>query len=129
MPFYNNKSSGKSLRMLNEGVTITSGADSLDWVGAGVSASAVGADVTATIAGGAGAAYAYDEVPTGAIDGNNTTYTLANTPSPAGSLILQLNQGFPIHGAGNDYTLSGSTITMSVAPPTGSVLVAKQYTY
>lgn len=50
------------------------------------------------------------ETPAGAIDGTNATYTLANTPV-AGSLHLYLNGLLQEAGAGNDYTLSGTTIT------------------
>ncbi len=53
------------------------------------------------------------ETPTGSIDGTNTTFTLANTPT-ATSLKLYLN-GQRLTLA-EDYTLSGDTITMFTAP-------------
>lgn len=73
--------------------------------------------------------FADNETPSGSINGDpdtgsgNTTFTLANAPSPAASLILVLN-GQVLTAGGEDYTLSGSTITMTVAPLTGGVLRA-----
>lgn len=58
------------------------------------------------------------EVPTGAINGANTSYTLANTPI-AGSEHVYLNGVLQESGAGNDYTISGANITMLTAPLTG----------
>ena len=51
------------------------------------------------------------EVPSGAINGSNAVFTLAFTPSPAGSLNLYLN-GLRLD-ANVDYTLSTNTITFS----------------
>jgi len=64
------------------------------------------------------------ETPSGTIDGANTAFTLANTPSPAGSEQLFLNGILLEPGAGNDYTITGAAITMLSAPPTGSRLKA-----
>jgi hypothetical protein len=74
--------------------------------------------------GGSGPNFADEEVPTGAINGSNVTFTLAFTPSPAASLILVLNGVIQHQGAGKDYTISGNTITFAVAPTTGDILLA-----
>lgn len=58
------------------------------------------------------------ETPTGAINGINTVYTVANPP--AGSLHVYKNGLLQVEGGGNDYTFSGTTLTMVVAPLTGS---------
>ena len=55
------------------------------------------------------------EIPSGAINGSNTAYTLANTPV-AGSEHIYLNGVFQESGAGNDYTISGTAITFTTAP-------------
>lgn len=65
------------------------------------------------------------EVPSGAIPG--TTYTLAATPA-ANSLILTKNGVTQNPGIGNDYTLSGSTITMLSATIAGDSLLAYYWT-
>lgn len=62
------------------------------------------------------------EVPSGSINGSNTAYTLANTPV-VGSEHVYLNGQLQASGAGNDYTISGTSITYLTAPETGDVLV------
>ena len=64
-----------------------------------------------------------NETPSGTINDVNVTFTLANAPSPAASLRLFLNGAYQTPG-GEDYTLSGATITFVNAPLTGSVLRA-----
>ncbi len=61
------------------------------------------------------------EIPSGAINGSNTTYTLANTPI-SGSEHVYVNGLLMESGAGNDYTISGATITMLAALATGEKL-------
>lgn len=51
------------------------------------------------------------ETPVGAIDNVNLTYTMANVPS-AGTESVFVNGQLQDVGAGNDYTISGSVITM-----------------
>lgn len=73
--------------------------------------------------------FADNETPAGTIDGSNKTFTLANSPSPAASLILVQRQagstagGMPLF-QGTDYTLTTNSISMTLAPPTGDTLVA-----
>jgi hypothetical protein len=63
-----------------------------------------------TSAGYSNSNFVTREVPAGALNGSNDTYTLANTPT-AGSEEVFYN-GMLLHsGAGNDYTISGGTIT------------------
>lgn len=61
------------------------------------------------------------EIPSGAINGSNTAYTIANTPI-VGSEHVYLNGMLQESGAGNDYTISGASITMLSAPLTGEKL-------
>lgn len=61
------------------------------------------------------------EIPSGSINGSNTGFTLANTPV-AGSEHVYLNGVLQESGAGNDYTISGTSITMLTAPLTGEKL-------
>jgi len=62
------------------------------------------------------------EVPTGVIDGVNDTYTLSQTPTGNASVKIYLDGLFQRQGT--DYTISGSTITMTTAPATGQTLDA-----
>lgn len=63
------------------------------------------------------------ELPSGTINGTNTTFTLANTPI-AGSLQIFLNGIGQRSGAANDYTISGDTITYLAAPVSPDVITA-----
>lgn len=54
------------------------------------------------------------ETPTGTINGSNTAFTVVHTPT-----FLILNGA--VYTQGVDYTLSGLSVTMTIAPVTGSV--------
>lgn len=62
------------------------------------------------------------ETPSGSINGSNTAFSLAATPI-AGSEEVFLNGILQAPGGGNDYTISGASITMLTAPLTGEKLV------
>ena len=69
----------------------------------------------------AGKSEASGEVPTGDINGSNTAFTLANTPVSGSEKLFR--NGIRLQaGAGNDYTISGATITMLSAPVSGEKL-------
>lgn len=87
-------------------------------------------NTTITISGGVISAvatainFADDETP----GGSNPNYTLAHTPSPAGSLTLftqvSASFGWILLERGTDYTLSGSSITITMATFAGGALRA-----
>jgi hypothetical protein len=58
------------------------------------------------------------ETPSGTVNGSNTSFTLATTPT-SGTEHVYLNGLLQEPGAGNDYTISGATITYLTAPLTG----------
>ena len=62
-----------------------------------------------------------DETPVGTINSSNTIFTIANTPSPSSSLKVYLNGAR--QRITEDFSFSGTTITFTIAPPTGSVLL------
>jgi len=66
------------------------------------------------------------ETPSGSVNSANTTFTLANTPL-AGTEQVFLNGLLQEPGAGNDYTISGGTITYLTAPTTGDRLRVSYY--
>src|SRR5258708_7768677 len=74
-----------------------------------------------------GQRFADSETPGGATNGSNTSFTLASSPNPALSLLLFLSKSLQIQGT--DYTLSGSTITMTVAPSGGTTSFLAWYRY
>lgn len=64
-----------------------------------------------------------NEIPAGTKNGSNPTFTLAHTP--IGEIQLTYQGMVLAPGAGNDYTLSGSTITMlTYFPNTGENFLA-----
>lgn len=67
--------------------------------------------------------FVMNEVPNGLINGSNVTFSLVSAPI-AGCLALYFNGQRLRSGAGNDYTLSGTTITMLFIPESGDVLIA-----
>lgn len=85
--------------------------------------SATGSGVLWIASSGAGPNFADAETPSGTVDGFNKVFTLAHSPSPAGSLEL-FNNGVLQHAGGADYTLSGNTITFVLAPVLGATLLA-----
>lgn len=96
----------------------------------GGASTCTGANVVQTITAAGGVTclatlvgtFADNEVPTGTINGANTTFTLAHTPSPALSLNCFLN-GVQQRAAGADFTLATATLTYGTAPLTGATLV------
>ena len=74
-----------------------------------------------TYTGSSSANFVDFETPGGTINGTNTVFTLAFTPT-TGSLHLFRNGLLQLPAI--DYTLSGTTITYLVAPPNGNTLRA-----
>lgn len=109
----------------DEGLTITPSVISLDYTGAGVTATpgSPAANVTVEIPGGTSVNMVYNE----ALPGTGTSFTLAHAPSPSGSLILWKNgQGMT---EGIDFSLAGAVITMFVSVTSDDALLAKEYAY
>ncbi len=63
------------------------------------------------------------ETPGGLMNGSNTAFTLANAPV-AGKEMIFLNGVLQNAGAGNDYTITGATVTMLTAPLADDLLLA-----
>jgi len=74
--------------------------------------------------GGAGPSFTDGQVPAGAINGSNASFTLNAVPSPPSSLYLYRNG--MLQQQGSDYTLSGNSIQFMTAstPQPGDVLLA-----
>ena len=65
----------------------------------------------------AGPTFSDGEIPSGLLNNSNVTYVLAQTPSPATSLVVYLN-GIR-QRLTTDYSLATATITMTDAPKSG----------
>ena len=62
------------------------------------------------------------ETPTGTVNGSNDTFTLSSTPVAAASVIMILD-GLTMSN-GDDYTVSGTTVTFTIPPANGSEIKA-----
>lgn len=69
------------------------------------------------------AKFIWNEAVSGTVNGSNTAFSIVSAPV-AGKLLLTVNGVIQRSGAGNDYTISGTAITMLYAPKTNSVLLA-----
>ena len=67
------------------------------------------------------------ELPGGTLDGSNTSFTLANAPTPSTTLHLYQN-GLRLQ-SGVDYVLTGSVITFLAIPQPGDALPLADYRY
>ena len=65
--------------------------------------------------------FARGEIPSGTINGSNVTFTLSSAPQ--GEVMLFYNGQRLRSGVGNDFTMSGATITMTFAPTGSDVLM------
>ncbi|MCU1273767.1 MAG: hypothetical protein JWO48_1198 [Bryobacterales bacterium] len=77
--------------------------------------------------GGGGGTAVYGEIASGTVNGSNVTFTLAHTPI-SGTERVYWEDGRRLRsGGGNDYTISGGTITLANAPSNGAPLVDYNY--
>lgn len=63
------------------------------------------------------------EIPSGTINGVNSSFTLTDAPQ-SGTLHLYLNGIYQEEGSGNDYLASGTSITFVIAPETDDIVIA-----
>jgi hypothetical protein len=68
-----------------------------------------------------------NEVPGGAIDGTNASFTLAFAPIDPAHLWLYVSGILQEEGVGNDFTLSGTGFTLADAPGTDEKMTATYY--
>lgn len=114
-------------------LVVANGSNHAAWATMGGDATiSSGGTVTVTNTAGSGFTkytnFVNNETPSGTVNGSNTTFTLASTPAAGSagisSVRLYLNGQLLEQGSGNDYTISGTSITMLFAPTTGDKLRA-----
>ncbi len=106
--FYLNTANGDVWEFISGGSPVT-----LTWTNVGNIKGATGAGSTGSTAA---FSFADAEIPSGLINGSNTTYTLLYAPSPAASLQFLWNGLLQKQGV--DYTLTGANITITAGSPT-----------
>lgn len=92
-------------------------------IAAGSAAGTWDPGTTAAATGLSSSNFVTRETPSGTVNGSNTAFTLANTPT-AGTEEVFLNGVLQEPGAGNDYTISGAAITYLTAPLSGDKIRA-----
>lgn len=122
MPFYNAREYGQPVEIKDEGVTLVGNVGSLDFTGAGVSASAIGSDVTVNITGTA-AVTDHQEFTAA---GGETVFNLSFSYT-IGSNKLQVFLNGNLLRETDDYTESSTTqITLVAALIAGDLLTVRQ---
>lgn len=69
----------------------------------------------------------FREIPSGSVNGSNTEFTLAHAPN-SGTEQVFLNGALLNSGANSDYVVSDSTITFTLAPQSGDVILVNYIT-
>ena len=121
---------GSGIGVLLNGSTLNLSSSGIKISSAGVTATELAASAFPAgsgLTGGGGSTVSVQiatrETPSGTINGSNTAFTLAHTPM-SGTEQIFLNGQLLDAGGGNDYTISGTSITMLSAPITGDKLRA-----
>ena len=124
-PIANGGTNNGSLSVTPGGTLYTDGNRILN-VGAGSSGQFLMSNGSAAPAWASVSVSYAQEVPSGSINGTNTDFTISHTPVSTPSLVL-FEDGLSLVPT-TDYSLTGSTITLVIAPKAGQSLVAF-YTY
>jgi len=120
--------SGSTLTIQDEGSALSTAATTLNFVGAGVTATGNGATKTINITGGSGGGGgsttgSFNQVLVNSYTGDSSTtaFTLSATPTSASenNVIVTIN-GIVQHA--DTYSLSGAVITLDSAPLTGDAI-------
>ena len=113
-----------SLTIADEGSNLSTAATTLNFVGAGVTASGTGATKTITISGGSGGGVnVQGEVRGYTGDGSTTGFTVSSGAN-ATNVMVFLNGVY--QRPTTDYTVSGTTLTFGTAPVNGDVITIKE---
>lgn len=111
---------GSDIIIKDEGINVSTTPASIDFVGAGVSVSAIGNDVTVTFTGGGGGgATLTKQTVTGTVDDSNTTFTVAIEP-----LYIVVNGSQYSEGEGAYTSYSAGTITLAYPVGTGGFITS-----
>lgn len=105
------KQASKSIEIYDESGLVDGNLERLNFTGSGVVATSDGRGTITIVIPGGSAGNVYTETPSGSIDGNNTSFTVANPITTVFS--FGLNGAF-IHPS--DYSIVGSTISFVSAP-------------
>ena len=120
-------SSSSAITVQEEGNSLSTAATTLNFVGSSVTASGTGATKTITISGTGGNSGGQvttqknisGDGTTQATDGSRTQFTISSTPVSENNLQIYIDG---VYQSKDTFSVSGTTVTLSTAPPTGSSL-------
>ena len=122
------RQSGGEITIQEEGVSLSTAATTLNFVGSGVTASGAGTTKTITISGGGsgGTTGTINNVKADTFVGDNSTtaFTLSNAPSDSDDVLVFIN-GILQHT--NTYSISGTTLTLDSAPDSASEIETRTH--
>ena len=120
---------GAAITVQDEGSALSTTATTLNFVGAGVTASGTGATKTITISGGGGGSSGSTGIggqfTSGTGNGSATTFTSPINTNLANNLIVSVD-GI-MQRPTTDYTVSGTTVTFGTAPPAGTAVLVRSF--
>ena len=115
---------GSAITIQDEGSSLSTAASTINFVGAGVTASGTGATKTITISGGSGGGVnVQGEVRAYTGDGSTTGYTVTSGANTTNVMVF-LNGVF--QRPTTDYSVSSTTLTFVTAPVSGDVITIKE---
>ena len=109
---------GGAITVQEEGTALSTAATAINFVGTGVTASGTGATKTITVTGGGGGGGSssfYKDTFSG--NGSATGFVLANSVSNENLTQIYING---VYQSKDNYTVNGTGITFSTAPPSGT---------
>jgi len=117
---------GAAITVQDEGSALSTSATTLNFVGAGVTASGTGATKTITISGGGGSSSDFGgQFTSGTGNGSATTFTSPVSTNLANNIIVSVD-GI-MQRPTTDYTVSGTTVTFGTAPPSGTAVLVRSF--
>ena len=119
---------GAAITVQDEGSALSTSATTLNFVGAGVTASGSGATKTITISGSGGSGGSTGiggQFTSGTGNGSTTTFTSPVNTNLANNLIVSVD-GI-MQRPTTDYTVSGTTVTFGTAPPAGTAVLVRSF--
>ena len=111
---------GSAITIQEEGSSLSTAASTINFVGAGVTASGTGATKTITIGSNIVATGNTAETFTG--NGSDTAFTLTNTFTTTSAVVFYNGQHLT---PTSDYAVSGQTLTFTFTPVNGSEIVVR----
>lgn len=117
---------GSQYLIAGSGISITTGSSGQITISSTVDTSSLGGGGDRGGSGGLLTELVLNETPAGTLDGINAAFTIANTPSDPGTVMLWLNG--QLLTPASDFAVSGKNITFLCEPPRADDTLLSMYT-